>query len=314
MDKLQILKDCKEIMNIEAKAIENATKNIDINFVQAVEAILNCSGRVIISGLGKSGIIARKISATLSSLGTPSSFLHPSDALHGDMGVIRKNDLVLMISNSGETEELISLLWFTKNQKNKTIGIIGRQNSTISKNVNISIDAYVEKEACRHNLAPTTSTTVTMALGDALAIIVSELKNFQALDFAMVHPAGSLAKLNFKYVYQVMKRDSLPKCHEDSNILDLISIITKGQLGAALVMKEENLIGIVTDGDIRRYLYKNRNIDAITKDLMTKNPIVISQEVSASTALELMIDKEITVLPVKNKDLLVGAITISDCK
>ncbi len=314
MQNSQIIKDCKEIMNIEARAIENAMKNIDNEFVKAVFETLNCSGRVIISGLGKSGLIGRKISATLSSLGTPSSFLHPSDALHGDLGVIKENDLVFMISNSGETEELISLLWFTKNQKNKTIAITGNPNSTISTNATISINSFVEKEACRHNLAPTTSTTVAMAIGDALAIIVSKLKDFQAIDFAKVHPAGSLAKLNFKYVYQVMQKDSLPICCSKTKILDLISVITKGKLGAALVMDEKKLIGIVTDGDIRRYVDKNANIEAITEDLMTKEPIIISQELSASLALELMIEKEITVLPVESDGLIVGAITISDCK
>lgn len=314
MDNSQIIKDFKEIMSIEARAIENASSNIDIEFVKAVDAILNCKGRVIIAGIGKSGLVGRKISATLSSLGTPSSFLHPSDALHGDLGVIRDDDLVLMISNSGETEELLSLLWFTKNQNIETITITGNPNSNLSKNGSISINGYVEKEACRHNLAPTTSTTVAIAIGDALAIIVSKLKNFEAKDFAKVHPAGSLAKLNFKYVYQIMKKDLLPISSPSTNILDLISIISKGQLGASLVMEGGKLIGVVTDGDIRRYVDKNRNIEAITLDLMTKKPIIISQDLSASFALELMIEKQITFLPVENDGLVVGAITISDCK
>lgn len=249
-----ILQIGKKVLEEEIKALNSLKDNLDENFVEAVKLILNTKGKIVVTGIGKSGIIGKKISSTLSSTGTPSIFLHPAEAIHGDLGVIEKEDIVIAISNSGETPELVAIIPIIKRWGNKVILITNKNNSTLSKHADITLNLYVEREACPLNLAPTSSSTNTLALGDAIAVALLTVKEFKEEDFARFHPGGSLGKKLMK-VYQVMKT-VIPKVNPDTPVKDAIVEISEKGYGATFVMDKDKLVGIITDGDIRRAIKK----------------------------------------------------------
>ena len=310
---LTLLQQAQEVMQMEADAIQAAAKRLDTTYKQAVDLVLTCEGRVIVSGMGKSGLIARKIAATFASLGTPSAFVHPAEALHGDLGMIQPRDLVLMLSNSGETEELLRLLWFLESQGNNSIVITGKLGSTLGQHCSAALDGSIHREACQHNLAPTCSTAVAMAIGDALAVTISSKRDFQPEDFARFHPSGALGRRQLCSVAELMRRQPLPCCDEHDTLYKLISVMTSGRLGVAFVMREQRLIGIVTDGDLRRGLSKHQNLNQRAYKLMSKGPLSISPKKRAMEAITLMQKHKVSVLAVIENQRLVGAIQLYDC-
>jgi len=300
----QIIAKGKEVIRIEGNAILNLIDNIDKNFAQAVELIFNSHGRVVFTGMGKSGIIARKIVATLNSTGTAAIFMHPTDALHGDLGMVRKNDIVILISKSGHTEELLQLIPMFKRIDVTIIGMLGETDSKLAKECNIVLNVGVKEEACPHDLAPTTSTTVALVLGDALAISLLEKRGFTAEDFAMLHPGGSLGKrLSLKIEEIMITGKDIPIVDEKESLKDAILMITSKRLGATCVVNSEGVLtGIITDGDLRRLLEKTLDIKSLmAKDVMTKKPKTISKDFLASFALQQMENFNITSIIVVDK-------------
>ncbi len=300
----QIIAKGKEVIRIEADAILNLIDNIDKNFAQAVELIFNSHGRVVFTGMGKSGIIARKIVATLNSTGTAAIFMHPTDALHGDLGMVRKNDIVILISKSGHTEELLQLIPLFKRINVTIIGMLGETDSKLAKECDIVLNAGVKEEACPHDLAPTTSTTVALVLGDALAISLLEKRGFTAEDFAMLHPGGSLGKrLSLKIEEIMITGKDIPVVDEKESLKDAILMITSKRLGATCVVNNEGVLtGIITDGDLRRLLEKTLDIKSLTaRDVMTKKPKTINKDFLASFALQQMENFNITSIIVVDK-------------
>ncbi|MCB0747197.1 MAG: KpsF/GutQ family sugar-phosphate isomerase [Ignavibacteriae bacterium] len=294
-----ILDKGKKVIEIELGAIKELSSKINGSFVEAVKLIYNSSGRIVLTGMGKSGLIARKIVATLNSTGTAAFYLHPTDALHGDLGMVRKGDVAIILSKSGATEELVNLVMMFKRMEIKIIGLLGLSKSSIAKECNIVLDASVKEEACPYDLAPTSSTTTALVLGDALAIAVLELRGFTQEDFAMLHPAGSLGKRLSLKISEIMYRGSdFPSVHEEASVKDTILQMTQKRLGATCVVNSEsNLVGIVTDGDLRRQLEKTLDLKNLrAKDLMTKNPKTINANLLASFALQQMENYSITSL------------------
>lgn len=300
-----ILEKGKEVINTELEAVQELQHRIDNSFVEAVKLIYNSLGRVIVAGIGKSGIIARKIVATFNSTGTAAIYMHPTEALHGDLGMVRKGDIAIIISKSGATEELTNLLTMFKRMEVKIIGVLGITNSTVAKQCDIVLDASVKTEACPHDLAPTSSTTVSLVLGDALAITILELRGFTASDFAMLHPGGSLGKRLSLKISEIMYRgDELPVINKDAPIKDTILEMTEKRLGATCVVDKNNrLVGIVTDGDLRRQLEKSLDIKKLkAKNIMSENPKTIDADLLASFALQQMENFNITSLIATDKD------------
>ena len=298
----------KNVIDIESKAVAAIADKIGKSFENAVNSILNCNGRLIILGMGKSGLISQKIAATMSSTGTPSHFVHPADAFHGDLGMITKNDIVLMISNSGETHELLQIIPALKKKKITTIGMFGKENSTLFNSVDHALDTSVEKEACPLDLTPTASTTAALAMGDALAVALLENRGFDAQDFAELHPGGSLGKKLLLSVDQLVhKGEDIPFVKDYTSLKDSLLTISEKGLGITGVLDENNtLIGIITDGDIRRGVEQNGNniFDKTAKDFMSPDPKVISSDTLAITALELMEEYNITSLFVYSSENL----------
>ncbi|MEE9430569.1 MAG: KpsF/GutQ family sugar-phosphate isomerase [Melioribacteraceae bacterium] len=299
MSETNILEKGKEVIKTELEAVQELLLRIDNSFVEAVKLIYNSSGRIIVAGIGKSGLIARKIVATLNSTGTASIYMHPTEALHGDLGMVRKGDIAIIISKSGATEELTNLLIMFKRMEVKIVGMLGVVNSKVAKQCDIILDASVKTEACPHDLAPTSSTTVSLVLGDALAIAVLELRGFTENDFAMLHPGGSLGKRLSLKISEIMYHDNeLPIVKEDAPIKDAILEMTEKRLGSTCVVDdEEKLVGIVTDGDLRRQLEKSLDIKNLkAKDIMSENPKTIDANLLASFALHQMEKFNITSL------------------
>ena len=254
----------------KSNALLGLSNHIDEQVTLAVNLMFNCKGRVIISGMGKSGIVGKKMAATLASTGTPSYFVHPAEAFHGDLGMIRSKDVIFLISNSGETEEVLKLMPSLKQFGNKIISLVNNPNSTMAKHADITLDIHVEKEACPNNLAPTTSTTVTLALTDALAIALMEKRNFQAEQFAVFHPGGSLGKRLLTKVSDVMVKDNLPLVNPQTNMHDVILTMTESTLGLAIVVENNALLGVITDGDLRRALASGVDLKkAMANDMFT---------------------------------------------
>lgn len=302
MEKNEILELAKNVLDIEANSILKLKDFIGEDFDRAVEIIYNCKGRVIITGMGKSGHIGRKIAATLTSTGTPSYFLHPAESTHGDSGIITRNDVIIAISNSGETQELLNLLPLIKRFGVQTIAMTGKLDSTLAKSSDVVLNISVEKEACPLNKAPTASTTATLAMGDALAVCLLQKRGFTEKDFLLFHPSGALGK-GFTYkVSDLMltDRDKLPLAHETDSFADLIELISEKKLGMAMIVDENGVLsGVLTDGDIRRTLIKYQNIrPLVAKDVMSLNPKRISSTDYAASALHLMEKYSITVLAV----------------
>ncbi|MFJ1330774.1 KpsF/GutQ family sugar-phosphate isomerase [Capnocytophaga canimorsus] len=290
-------------------AINKLIDYVDEDFAKAVNHILKSSGRVVITGIGKSAIIASKIVATMNSTGTPAIFMHAADAIHGDLGIIQEDDVVICISKSGNTPEIKVLIPLLKRGKNKLIGITSNKNSVLAHQSDCILYAHVEKEACPNNLAPTTSTTAQLVLGDALAVCLLKMKNFGSSDFAKYHPGGALGKRLYLKVADIVANNQKPEVTPDADIRKVIVEISEKMLGVTAVMDGQIIAGIVTDGDIRRMLNKNDSISGLTaKDIMTKNPKTIDSETLAVDALELMETNKITQLLVTEKGNYAGVI------
>ncbi|TMU57157.1 KpsF/GutQ family sugar-phosphate isomerase [Flagellimonas algicola] len=298
MDETQsILSIAKRTLETESKAIHNLINQLDEQFAQAVQHILKSQGRVVVTGVGKSAIIASKIVATLNSTGTPAIFMHAADAIHGDLGTIQKNDVVVCLSKSGNTAEIKALLPLIKNGSNKLIGITGNMDSVLSKQADFVLGAYVEKEACPNNLAPTTSTSAQLAMGDALAICLLELRGFSSSDFAKYHPGGALGKKLYLRVADIVVNNQKPLVDINSSVKEVIVEISEKMLGVTAVMDNNKVVGVVTDGDIRRMLSKYDNIGELTaKDIMTQNPKSVDVDTLAVKALKMLQDNGISQL------------------
>ncbi len=293
----------KEVFQIEAKALADLSKQLDDNFNKAVKTVLNSKGRLVICGVGKSGLVGAKISATLASTGTPSMFMHPVEAFHGDLGMLKKEDVMVAISYSGETEELLKLIPYIKAASIKVIGMSGNPNSTLAKNSDFHLNVKVYKEACPLELAPTSSTTATMAMGDALAVALMKARNFKPEDFAKFHPGGSLGRKLLTTVESCMFKTKLPAVAPTATIQQVINTMSSGRLGLAVVTSNQKVTGIITDGDLRRAMdkYTSKLFDLKAKDIMTAKPRTIVKEMMMAEAEELMTNHKITSLLVANK-------------
>ncbi|MBD8975727.1 SIS domain-containing protein [Veillonella magna] len=316
---MNVLEQAAQVLHEEAQAIEKLIDTLDNSFVEAVTMILGSKGRVVCTGMGKSGHIARKVSATLASTGTPALFLHPGEGVHGDLGMVTSEDIVLAFSNSGETAEVVSLLPSLRRIGAKLISVVGNRNSTLAKNSDIVLLVEVEKEACPLGLAPTTSTTVALALGDALAVCLLDRHHFTPENFAVFHPGGSLGRKLLLTVENIMHSgDNNPVVHKGSTVQDALFVMTDKGLGAANVVDEEGrLIGLVTDGDIRRGLDSGSNfLEWPVEDMMTSMPRTITKDKLAAEALHRMEKNQprpITVLPVVDDDgMCLGLVHITD--
>ncbi len=288
-DKNQIKQYAIDTFEAEAAAVRNLSNLLTDDFAQAVEAILKCTGKVIVTGMGKSGIIGKKIAATLASTGTPSFFLHPGEAYHGDLGMISSNDIVLAIANSGQTDEILRLIPFMQNNGNTIIAMTGNPESTLAKNAHLHLNISVEREACPLNLAPTSSTTAMLVMGDALAIALMKVRGFRAEDYAVFHPGGSLGRRLLTRVKDVMRKDAL--CVPKTMTLgDVIIAISDARLGIAAVVEDGKLIGVITDGDVRRAMakYKERFFSIQAEEIMSRTPKTISPEARITAAEEMM--------------------------
>lgn len=312
-----INKLAKEVLTIEANSILRMKESIGENFDEAIDILYSCKGRVIVTGMGKSGLIGRKIAATMSSTGTPAYFLHPAESTHGDSGIITRDDVVIAISNSGETQELMNLLPLIKRFGVKMIGMTGKLDSTLAKASDVVLDISVEREACPLNKAPTASTTATLAMGDALAVCLLKKRGFSEEDFLIFHPSGALGKGFLYKVKDLMLADMnlLPIVRENDSFTDVIEVISKYKLGMAIITNNIGVIsGVLTDGDIRRTLIKYHNTENLSvKDVMTVNPKRISDSEYAASALHLMEKYSITALAVVDSaDRPIGVIHIHD--
>ncbi|HMB63101.1 MAG TPA: KpsF/GutQ family sugar-phosphate isomerase [Eudoraea sp.] len=292
-----ILAIAKKTIETEGDAIHNLSNLLDEQFADAVDCILHSAGRVVISGIGKSAIIASKIVATLNSTGTPAIFMHAADAIHGDLGTIQKDDVVICISKSGNTPEIKMLVPLIKQGGNKLIGITGKTDSFLGEQADYVLNTYVSKEACPNNLAPTTSTTAQLVIGDALAICLLELRGFSSRDFAKYHPGGTLGKRLYLRVSDIVASNMKPRVDVEADVKKVIVEISEKMLGVTAVMKDEAIVGIVTDGDLRRMLNKYDNINGLkARDIMTSNPKTIGADVLAIKALKEMQDNGISQL------------------
>ena len=312
---MNILKIAKEVFSTESKEIANLSNLLTEDFEKALQSIYKAKGKLIISGMGKSGIIGKKIAATLASTGTPSFFLHPGEAYHGDLGMIEKEDIVLLISNSGETDEVLKLIPFLTSQKNITISMTGNPLSTLAKNTHYHLNISVTQEACPLQLAPTSSTTAALVMGDAIAVVLMKLRDFKDVHFAKYHPGGSLGRRLLTTVEAVMKKKNLPIVGENESTKNIIHTITDGKCGLVVVLDESNIKGVVTDGDIRRAMEtkEDKFFSLTAKDLMSENPKIINQNEKLTVANELMNSEKISSLIVVNdQSRFVGIVQLYD--
>lgn len=304
-----ILDIAKQTLENESDAIKNLISLLDEDFENAVECILKSNGRVVITGVGKSALIASKIVATFNSTGTPAIFMHAADAIHGDLGTVQQNDVVICLSKSGNTEEIKMLIPLIKRGKNKLIAITGSLDSVLAKQSDFVLNTYVEKEACPNNLAPTTSTTAQLVMGDALAIALLQLRGFSSEDFAKFHPGGSLGKRLYLRVEDIVSNNQKPLVDADASVKEVIVEISEKMLGVTAVAENGKVIGVVTDGDIRRMLSKYDAINTITaRDIMTENPKTIAPNVLAVKALEILREHGISQLLVMDGEDYLGIV------
>lgn len=312
MDQMDAIKMAKEVFEIESKTILDLCDNLDEGFNKAIELILSIKGRCVVSGMGKSGHIGAKIAATLASTGTPSFFMHPGEALHGDLGMLTSEDVLLTISNSGETEEVLKLIPVIKKRKIPLIVMTGNQNSTLAKQADIFINIAVKKEACPLQLAPTSSTTATLAMGDAIAVALMRARKFKPDDFALFHPGGSLGRKLLTRVSDLMVSNNLPIVSPESEFNELVDVMTSGKLGLCIVVENEKLVGIITDGDLRRALRANDKprFDFKAKEIMSESPKTIEASAMASEAEELMLKYKIKEIVVTQNEKIVGIIQL----
>jgi len=316
MNGSRYLIEAKKVFDLEANAILALKSQLTEDFSLAVGSVLICTGKVIICGMGKSGIIGQKIAATLASTGTSSFFMHPAEAIHGDLGMISENDIFIAISNSGETDEVIRLIPFLEENGNSVISITGNPNSTLAINSAYHLNVAVEEEACPLKLAPTTSTTATLAMGDALAVALMVSRDFQPEHFAKYHPGGSLGRKLLTRVKDIMKTKSLPFVSSDAAMNEIIQAMSCGRLGMALVGSAENFLGIITDGDLRRNLehFSDKFHLMTAAQLMTEKPKTISALEKVQPALELMNKLNISALPVVDDGVVLGVLHLFDCE
>lgn len=308
-DSKAILALARRTIETEGDAIHNLASLLNEQFADAVNCILESEGRVVISGIGKSAIIASKIVATLNSTGTPAIFMHAADAIHGDLGTIQKNDVVICISKSGNTPEIKILVPLIKQGNNKLIGITGKIDSFLGEQADFVLNTYVAMEACPNNLAPTTSTTAQLVIGDALAICLLELRGFSSKDFAKYHPGGTLGKRLYLRVCDITANNLKPQVDIGADVKKVIVEISEKMLGVTAVTQNDKIVGIITDGDLRRMLNKYDNISGLTaRDIMTSNPKTIESDVLAIKALKDMQDKGISQLLAVNGEAYVGVV------
>lgn len=290
-------------INTEADAVRNLVNGLTDDFEKAVKAILASDGKVIVTGMGKSGIIGKKIAATLASTGTPSFFMHPGEAYHGDLGMIESRDVVIAIANSGQTDEILKLIPFFEHNKNVVIAMTGNPESTLAKHAHYHLNIGVEREACPLNLAPTSSTTTTLVMGDALAVALLTERNFKAEDYAVFHPGGSLGRRLLTRVQDVMRRDNLPLVDKTTTLGDVIIAISDARLGIAAVVENGKLIGVITDGDVRRAMakYKAEFFNIQAQEVMTRTPKTILPDQRIVVAEEMMRNHKIHSIVVVNE-------------
>ena len=315
--KEEILDIAREALQIEADALLRIKRDLGDDFLRAVETILACKGKVIMTGMGKSGLVAKKIAATLASTGTPSFYLHPGEAFHGDLGMISSEDIVLALSYSGETDEVLKIVPFLHENGNTLISMTGNGESSLAKNSNIHLDVAVEREACILHLAPTSSTTAQLALGDALACALMKLRNFSSMDFARLHPGGSLGRRLLMTVGNVMRKHDLPVVDEQTSASEMIHAISKGGLGLIVVQRGEEILGIVTDGDIRRAMESRQAafFDIHPMDIASRSPKSIAPTEKLIEAEKMMTEHKVnSLLVVDDAKRLVGVIQIYDIK
>jgi arabinose-5-phosphate isomerase len=310
----QIQAFAKQAILDELKAIKNLPDFIDETFASICELVVNANGRLIITGIGKSAIIAQKIVATMNSTGQPAIFMHAADAIHGDLGIIQQDDIVLAISKSGNTPELKALVPYLKNFGNPLIGMVGNTNSYLAQEANYVIDSTVDKEACPHNLAPTSSTTAQLIMGDALAIALMKLKNFSSHDFSKYHPGGALGKKLYLTCGQIASNNLKPLIAPTDSIEKVIEAISKGRLGATAVGNANHILGIVTDGDLRRMLLKSSDFKTLTaQDIMSPKPTILQHDTLAAEAALIMQSKKISQIIVTQNQEYQGMVHAHDC-
>ena len=313
-DNTSIIINAKNAIITESKAIANLANFIDLAFENAVKYIYKAKGRVIVTGIGKSANIATKIVATFNSTGTPAVFMHAADAIHGDLGNVLKDDVVICISKSGNTPEIKVLVPLIKNYGNKIIAITGNTASFLGKNADFTLNTYVEKEACPNNLAPTTSTTAQLVMGDAIAVCLLKLKGFTSNDFAKYHPGGALGKRLYLRVSDLIKNNALPQVTKNESIAKVLIEMSDKRLGVTAVINQDKIVGIITDGDIRRMLNKSIDINNfVAKDIMSKNPRTIHKDAMAIDALDSLENNSITqILAIDDANKYVGVVHLHD--
>lgn len=312
-NKNTIIENAKQTILIESKAIANLVNFLNEDFEKAVNFIHHSKGRVIVTGIGKSANIATKIVATLNSTGTPAIFMHAADAIHGDLGIIQENDVVVCISKSGNTPEIKVLVPLIKNYGNKVIAITGNPESFLGSNADFTLNSFVEKEADPNNLAPTTSTTAQLVMGDALAICLLHLNNFSSKDFAKYHPGGALGKKLYLRVSDLIGQHEMPQVAPNTPINDVIIEISKKRLGTTAVIENNKIVGIITDGDLRRMLKDNTDINKlVAENIMSKNPKTINVDAMAIEAMETMENNKISQILVEDNSVYVGVVHLHD--
>jgi arabinose-5-phosphate isomerase len=313
LTRIEIQEIARNTLQSEADAILQLKEYVDDDFYTSVDLIYQCEGRVIVTGIGKSAIIGQKIVATLNSTGTPAIFIHAADAVHGDLGAIRKDDVIVCISNSGNTAEIKVLVPFLKLSGNKLIAMTGHRDSYLGLHADLIINTTVAHEACPNNLAPTSSTTAQLAMGDALAVCLLEYRGFTVRDFAMVHPGGALGKKLFLRVTDLYVNNEKPLVQHDTSVHDAIIEISSKRLGATAVMHNGQLAGIITDGDLRRMIQQGKTADNLkAQDIMSRNPKTVEAEILVAHALDIMRSNNITQLIVTDKGKYVGIIHLHD--
>jgi arabinose-5-phosphate isomerase len=309
----KVLEVARRTIRIEAQAITDLVDGIDSAFAKAVLHIHHSQGRVIITGIGKSAIIAQKIVATMNSTGTPAIFMHAADAIHGDLGIVQTNDVVVCISKSGNTPEIKVLVPLIKNFENKLIAITSNRDSFLGQAADFVLHAAIKEEACPNGLAPTTSTTAQLVLGDALAVSLLELKGFTDKDFARYHPGGALGKKLYLRVQDIIEKNNKPEVHSDTSLREVIVNISENMLGMTVVTENSKAIGIITDGDLRRMLSSGKNIDdLVASDIMSSNPKTITADSMAIQARELMEEMNISQLIAVDENAYAGVVHIHD--
>ena len=311
LNKKSIIEFGKEVIQLQSESIKNIAEFIDENFEKAIEIILNSNGRVIVTGIGKSAIIANKIVATLNSTGTPSIFMHAADAIHGDLGIIKNNDIIICISKSGNTPEIKDLVPYLNDNNNPLIAITGDKNSFLAKNATVVLNSYVKVEVCPNNLAPTNSTTAQLVIGDAIAVTLVKIKGFTKNDFAKFHPGGNLGKKLLLKVKDIVDSNIKPLVNSENSINDVIIEISEKMLGITAVIDNDEIAGVITDGDLRRTLLNNHEIKHLTaKDIMSKNPRLIDYNLMATDALDIMKKNKISQLLVTKNNSYYGVLHI----